>query len=96
MKQHKNIWLMGRAALVMFVAMIGGLAAAQWKHEAVPFIIFVFILILTLVKSRWVIFDFMGFRNSRPRLALALLAWPVFFAVAAAMRAAMAALGVVG
>ncbi|MGE6739013.1 cytochrome C oxidase subunit IV family protein [Allorhizobium pseudoryzae] len=96
MRQQKTIWLMGRAAVLMIVAMIAGLAAAQWKHEAVPFAILVLILVLTVVKSRWVILDFMGFRTLHPRLAVALLAWPTFFAVAAAARAALAALGLVG
>ena len=96
MKDDKHVWLMGRAAGLLIVAIVAALVAAQWKHEAVPFVVFAAILVLALVKSRWVVLDFMGLRKARPRLALALLAWPAFFAIAAAARAAMSTFGLAG
>lgn len=96
MAYDKNIWLLGRAIGVILVAIISGLVAAQWKHEAVPFAAFVIILLLAVVKSRWIVLDFMRLRGVRPRLAIALLVWPAFFVVAAATRTALATFGIAG
>jgi nitric oxide reductase NorF protein len=85
--ERKEIWLMGSASGLMLVAVAAALISAQWKHEAVPFLAFGVILILTIVKSRWVVMDFMALRGIRPKLAASLLAWPVFFALAAAVKA---------
>lgn len=96
MNDDKDIWLPGRAVVVILVAVVSALVAAQWKHEALPLVAFAMILGLAIVKARWVILDFMGLRRVRPRLAIALLAWPAFFAMAAAARAALAAFGTAG
>ena len=96
MQENNKTGLVGRAAGIMIVAIVAGLVAAQWKHEAIPFVALAVILVLSIVKSRWVILDFMGLRGIRPRLAFALLVWPAFFAVAAAARAALASYGLTG
>jgi nitric oxide reductase NorF protein len=92
--ENKNpTWLPGTAAVLVLVAAVAALIAAQWKHEAIPFTALGAILVLTIVKSRLVVMDFMGLRGAYPRLSAALLAWPAFFALLAAAKAAFAALG---
>lgn len=81
---------MGSASGLMLVAVVAALISAQWKHEAVPFLALGAILVLTVVKSRWVVLDFMGLRNERPVLSGALVGWVAFFALAAATKAALA------
>lgn len=81
---------MGSASGLMIVAVAAALISAQWKHEAVPFLALGAILVLTVVKSRWVVLDFMGLRNERPVLSGALVGWVAFFALAAASKAALA------
>jgi nitric oxide reductase NorF protein len=90
--ERKEIWLMGRASVLMLVAVAAALISAQWKHEAVPFLAFGVILVLTIVKSRWVVMDFMGLRHERPLLAGALVGWVALFSLAAAVKAALATL----
>lgn len=85
---------MGRATGIMLVAVAGGLIAAQWKHEAVPLAALVAVLALAVMKSRWVVLDFMGLRDVSPRLSGALVGWVAFFAFAAAARAAVASFGI--
>ncbi|MDO6966879.1 cytochrome C oxidase subunit IV family protein [Rhizobium alvei] len=92
MQKQKQVWLMGAASLTMLAAVSAGLIAAQWKHEAIPFAAFGVVLLLTLVKSRWVVMDFMGLRGKRPGLASALVAWVGFFALAASAKSALALL----
>jgi len=90
--ERKEIWLMGSASGLMLVAVASALISAQWKHEAVPFLAFGVILILTIVKSRWVVMDFMGLRHQRSVLSGALVGWVGFFALAAAIKAVLATL----
>lgn len=93
MQREKPDWLLGSAGGIMIVAVIGALISAQWKHEAVPFAALGVILVLTVVKARWVVADFMGLRKARPGLSAALVGWVAFFALAAAAKAALAAFG---
>lgn len=90
--KHKQIWLMGSASGLMLVAVVSTLISAQWKHESVPFLAFCAILILTIVKARWVMLDFMGLRETRPMLSMAILAWPMLFSAAALAEAALSTL----
>ena len=93
MQREKPAWLLGSAAGIMVAAVIAALISAQWKHEAVPFAALAVILVLTVVKSRWVVMDFMDLRGSRPRLSAALVGWVAFFAFAAAAKGSLAAFG---
>lgn len=85
--EHKNSWLMGRATVMILAASVAALITAQWNHEALPFVALGVVLVLMVVKSRWVVMDFMGLRGVHPRLTAALIAWPAFFALAAAAKA---------
>lgn len=71
----------------MMLAVVAALISAQWKHEAVPLAALAVILLLTILKSRLVVLDFMELRGSRPGLSAALIAWPAFFSVAAGAKA---------
>ena len=82
---------MGSASGLMVLAVAAALISAQWKHEAVPFVALGAILVLTVMKSRWVIMDFMGLRHERPIVSGALVCWVAFFALAAAAKAALTA-----
>lgn len=84
---------MGRATVIMMVAVIAALIASQWKHEALPLAALAAVLVLALVKSRWVILDFMRLRDVSPRLSGALVGWVAFFVFTAATRAAFVAYG---
>jgi nitric oxide reductase NorF protein len=94
MERKQSTWLMGTATVLMLIAVVGALISAQWNHEALPFAAFGVVLVLMVIKSRWVVMDFMGLRGIRPRLSAALIAWPAFFALAAAAKAALAAFGI--
>ena len=93
MERKREVWLMGSASGLMLAAVAAALIAAQWKHESISFPAFCAILVLTVVKSRWVVMDFMALRGVRPRLAAALLAWPAFFALGAGVKAMLLTLG---
>lgn len=87
MAEKHSSRLFSSANWVMMLATVGALTAAQWKHQAVPLAIVAFLLMLTLLKARLIILDFMGLRDFRPMTATALLAWPSFFALATIGRA---------
>ena len=93
MQRKQSTWLTGTATVLMLVAVVAALISAQWNHEALPFAAFGVILVLMVVKSRWVVMDFMGLRGGRPGLSAALIAWPAFFALAAAAKAMLAVFG---
>jgi nitric oxide reductase NorF protein len=93
MENKNSTWLMGSATILMLVAVVAALIAAQRYHEALPLAAFGVVLVLTVVKSRLVVMDFMGLRCVHPRLAASLIAWPAFFAIAAAAKAAFATFG---
>lgn len=81
MKARSSASLFASTNWILMMGIVSGLIAAQWKHEAMPFAAVVTVLVLTVFKARLIILDFMHLRE-RPRLAVALLAWPVFFTVA--------------
>ncbi|MBL0373564.1 cytochrome C oxidase subunit IV family protein [Rhizobium sp. KVB221] len=85
--ERRQTWLLGSAIGLTLAACVAALIAAQWKHEAVPVAALAIILVLTVVKSRIVILDFMGLRGLRPGLSTALLVWSAFFAVATVAKA---------
>ncbi|CAN7657102.1 cytochrome C oxidase subunit IV family protein [Rhizobium sp. LjRoot30] len=92
MERDKSKWLMGSAAGLLLIAVVAALISAQWKHEAIPFAALCVVLVLTVVKSRIVVLDFMGLRGMRRGLSAALIAWPILFVVAAVAKAALASL----
>ncbi|MCB5203484.1 cytochrome C oxidase subunit IV family protein [Neorhizobium sp. T786] len=87
MKAKESSRLFSSANWVMMLAIVGALIAAQWKHEAVPLAVIVIILVLTLIKARLIILDFMGLRGDHPAMAAALWVWPAFFSLATLGRA---------
>ena len=75
------------ASWVMMLAILGALAAAQWKHQPVPVTVVGLLLVLTVIKARLIVLDVMGLRGVRPATAAVLLTWPGFFAIAGLGRA---------
>lgn len=87
MKPSDPSRLFASANLVMFLGIVGALLAAQWKHEAIPLAVLALVLLMTVIKARLIILDFMELRGERPVLATALWLWPLLFAVATLARA---------
>ncbi|GAB1583071.1 cytochrome C oxidase subunit IV family protein [Phyllobacterium phragmitis] len=77
---------------IMLLALASAFLAAQWKQETMPVLALVVVLVLTVLKARLVILDFMHLRGHRPRLAAALLCWPAFFAIVILVKVLMAGL----
>lgn len=73
---------------VLIMGILGAIVTSQWHQEALPLIALVVVLVLTVLKSRLIILDFMRLRGDRPVLAAALLAWPMMFTFAVAIKAA--------
>lgn len=92
MERNKSQWLMGSAGALLLVAIVAALISAQWKQEGVPFAALCVIAILTVVKSRIVVLDFMGLRGMRRGLSTALIAWPILFVIAAVAKAGFTSL----
>lgn len=81
MKPTRSGKLFSSTNWIILLGVCSGLVSAQWKQEALPAVALVAVLALTLLKTRLIILDFMGLRGHHPRLAAALAAWPVLFAV---------------
>jgi nitric oxide reductase NorF protein len=92
MVRKENTWLLGSAIWLVLIAIVSALIAGRWKAEALPFAAIGVILILLVVKSRIIVLDFIGLREVRPRMAVALVAWPSLFALLVAAKAAVQAL----
>lgn len=82
MKTGPSTSLFASTNWILMMGIVSGLISAQWKHEALPLVAIVAVLVLTVFKARLIILDFMHLRGARPGLAAALLAWPVLFTVA--------------
>jgi len=88
MKPARSPDLFVAAHWVLIMGVVAALVSAQWHQEALPLVALVVVLALVVLKARLIVLDFIGLRGSRPILAAALLAWPAFFALAAAVKAA--------
>jgi nitric oxide reductase NorF protein len=89
MVRKENTWLLGSAIWLVLIAIVSALITAQWKAEALPFAAIGVILILLVVKSRIIVLDFIGLREVRPRMAMALVAWPSLFALLVTVKVAV-------
>jgi|UPI00068F5467 nitric oxide reductase NorF protein len=73
---------------IIIMGIVAALVTSQWHQEALPVVALIVVLCLTVLKARLIILDFMSLRGSRPVLATALLAWPMLFTSAVAIKAA--------
>ena len=73
---------------IIMMGIVAALVTAQWHQETLPIVALIAVLCLTVLKARLIILDFMCLRGSRPVLVAALLAWPVLFISAVAIKAA--------
>jgi nitric oxide reductase NorF protein len=88
MQDRNSNFLIVTATGMMLVTVSAALVAAQWKHQALPFVALAAVLVMTVITARWLVLDYMHLRNRRPRLSVALIAWSGFFAAATAVQAA--------
>jgi nitric oxide reductase NorF protein len=89
MKPTQSTNLFVSAHWILMMGVIAALISAQWHREAFPLVALIVVLALVVFKARLIILDFMGLRGTRPVLAAALLAWPMLFACAAVVKAAI-------
>lgn len=89
MKRNQAPDLFVSSHWIILMGIAAALLAAQWHHEALPLVALVAVLILMVFKARLIILDFIGLRGQSPRLAMALIAWPMLFALAAVVKAAV-------
>lgn len=82
-----------RSWLILLALTLAGMAAAGWmRAPAAPLALAAILLFLSVVKARLVVLDFLGMRAAPAMLRRALLAWPAFFALAAAAKALVSSL----
>ncbi|WP_018238762.1 cytochrome C oxidase subunit IV family protein [Ensifer sp. BR816] len=90
-RQLKKTW----GILVAMV--VAGMLLSRWVQEpAAPIVFAVLLLLLAVLKARLVVLDFLGLRSGPPALRMSLLAWPAFFALAAAAKALISAVSLAG
>lgn len=87
MWRDKSNWLPVTATVLILIAIIAGIVSSHWKHEALPLYALAIVLLLTVIKVRIVILDFMGLRHANPKLSTALVVWPLAFVTAVALKA---------
>lgn len=87
MKTKSHGMLFSSGNWILSLGAIAALLASQWKEGAIPAIVLVVILLMTLAKSRLIILDFVGLRGVSRRLALPLYGFMGFSATAALVAA---------
>ncbi|OHV79800.1 cytochrome C oxidase subunit IV family protein [Ensifer sp. LCM 4579] len=85
-KQLKKTWIRLVAMVVAGILLVRGVSDPSLSL-AVP----AALLMLAVLKARLVVLDFLGLRFGPRPLRIGLLAWPAFFALAAAAKALIAA-----
>ncbi|WP_151613823.1 cytochrome C oxidase subunit IV family protein [Sinorhizobium alkalisoli] len=85
-KQLKKTW-------IWLVAMVGAgmLLVREVSDPALSLALAAALLTIAVLKARLVVLDFLGLRFGSRHLRIALLAWPIFFALAAAAKTLIAA-----
>ncbi|WQO78971.1 cytochrome C oxidase subunit IV family protein (plasmid) [Sinorhizobium meliloti] len=82
-------------ALVLMV-LAGMLLSLKVQDPATPLVFTLALLTLAVLKVRLVVLDFLGLRSGPRVLRVGLIAWPLFFALAAAAKALIATVSPVG
>jgi nitric oxide reductase NorF protein len=90
-RQLKKTWIS------LCVMVLAGIVLSRWTGElAVPLVVAAALLIIAVLKARLVVLDFLGMRSGPRPLRIGLLAWPTFFALAAAAKALIGTFAVGG
>ncbi|ATA95444.1 cytochrome C oxidase subunit IV family protein [Sinorhizobium meliloti] len=84
--------------LIVLVLMVlaGMLLSLKVQDPATPLVFTLALLTLAVLKARLVVLDFLGLRSGPRVLRVGLIAWPLFFALAAAAKALIATVSPVG
>ncbi|MDX0137498.1 hypothetical protein GOC46_11480 [Sinorhizobium meliloti] len=90
-RQLQKTWI----ALVLMV-LAGMLLSLKVQDPATPLVFTLALLTLAVLKARLVVLDFLGLRSGPRVLRVGLIAWPLFFALAAAAKALIATVSPVG
>ncbi|PST20631.1 hypothetical protein C7U60_15690 [Mesorhizobium plurifarium] len=90
MGDHTSRQLTKTWAILAVMVIAGMLLTRQIEDPVVPLALAIALLILAVLKARLVVLDFLGLRSGSRPLRLGLLAWPMFFAFAAAAKALIA------
>ncbi|MCA1370394.1 cytochrome C oxidase subunit IV family protein [Bradyrhizobium sp. BRP14] len=90
-KQLMRTWI-----CLLGMVLLGMLLARELQDPTVPLGFAIALLLLAVLKARLVVLDFLGMRSGPRLLRIGLLAWPLFFALAAAAKALIGAVSLVG
>ncbi|RVO39885.1 cytochrome C oxidase subunit IV family protein [Sinorhizobium meliloti] len=84
--------------LIVLVLMVlaGMLLSLKVQDPATPLVFTLALLTLAVLKARLVVLDFLGLRSGPRVLRVGLIAWPLFFALAAAAKALIATVSPAG
>ncbi|UTG94520.1 hypothetical protein KEM44_03505 (plasmid) [Sinorhizobium meliloti] len=91
-RQLQKTWI-----VLVLMVLAGMLLSLKVQDPATPLVFTLALLTLAVLKARLVVLDFLGLVRSGPRvLRVGLIAWPLFFALAAAAKALIATVSPVG
>ncbi|TCN31006.1 cytochrome C oxidase subunit IV family protein [Sinorhizobium americanum] len=90
-RQLKKTWL------VLILLVLAGLPfSLKLQSPAAPLVFTPALLTFAVLKARLVVLNFLGLRSGPAALRRGLIAWPLFFAVAAAAKALIVAVSLSG
>ncbi|MEY9163615.1 nitric oxide reductase NorF protein [Sinorhizobium fredii] len=90
-RQLKKTWM------ILVLMIVAGLPLSlQVQDPAAPLVLTLALLTLAVLKARLVVLDFLGLRSGPRVLRVGLIVWPLFFALAAAAKALIAAVSPIG
>jgi nitric oxide reductase NorF protein len=90
-RQLQKTWM-----VLVLMVLAGMLLSLKAQDPAAPLVVTLALLTLALLKARLVVLDFLGLRSGPRVLQVGLIAWPFFFALAAAAKALIATVSPVG
>ncbi|KSV90291.1 membrane protein [Sinorhizobium fredii USDA 205] len=86
-----NTWI-----ILVLMVLAGLLLSLKVQNSAAPLVLTLGFLMLAVLKARLVVLDFLGLRSGPRVLRVGLIAWPLFFSLAAAAKALIASVSHVG
>ncbi|ASQ06724.1 hypothetical protein GHK38_14320 [Sinorhizobium meliloti] len=90
-RQLQKTWI-----VLVLMVLVGMLLSLKVQDPATPLVFTLALLTLAVLKARLVVLDFLGLRSGPRVLRVGLIAWPLFFALAAAAKALIATVSPVG
>ncbi|AFL52388.1 hypothetical protein USDA257_c38430 [Sinorhizobium fredii USDA 257] len=88
---------MKKTWMILVLMIVAGLPLSlQVQDPAAPLVLTLALLTLAVLKARLVVLDFLGLRSGPRVLRVGLIVWPLFFALAAAAKALIAAVSPIG